>query len=128
MSRRGAIAATASIALAAVLQGCATPKPVVYGPISETTAFGYRDRPNPDGGHTLLVVLPGHSNAAEVRAFWERRAAELCPRGVERQMVFRADRRDTTYINYGTQASVASRVWLTAELEGYVYCKAETAS
>lgn len=106
-----------------LLQGCATPKPVAYGPIGPEAPHGYTDRQNPDGGFTVMVAMPGQAGPAELRAFFDRRAGELCPTGVERTNVFRMARPDYTYMNYGAQVAVGSRVWTGAELEGYVYCK-----
>ena len=68
-------------ATALLLQGCVTATPAVYGPIGPEVPYGYKDRPNPDGGHTVLVVMAGHASAAELRVFFDRRAAELCPAG-----------------------------------------------
>lgn len=112
-----------ALALAAglMLAGCAT-QPVVYGPIGQTTPFGYRDYPNPDGGHTLLVVMPGMANPQEVWAFWERRAGELCPAGTAKRNVFRAERKDTIVLPTSNSANVAQRVWASYQMEGYVYC------
>jgi hypothetical protein len=110
------------------LQACATPEPVAYGPISETVRYGYKDHANPDGGHTVLVVMPAWSTLAEARAHWDRRAEELCPGGVSKRNIFRAERKEimmhATYSQY--TASVGSRATTGYELEGYVYCKAAT--
>ncbi|MBW8304362.1 MAG: hypothetical protein K0M78_10570, partial [Brevundimonas sp.] len=50
--------------------------------------FGYADRPNGQGGHTIHVVLPeGVSDPKSAFAHWERRAAELCgPAGYRKQL------------------------------------------
>jgi hypothetical protein len=110
-------------AAALLMQGCAT-KPVLYGPIGPDVPYGYKDHPNADGGFTVLVDMPGTSAPAELRAFFDRRAAELCPAGVDRTNVFKMQHSDYTAVNYGSQyPSVASRVWTGSELEGYVYCK-----
>jgi hypothetical protein len=109
------------------LQGCAT-KPVAYGPIGPETAYGYKDRVNPDGSHTVLVVMPGHGTPAGLRAFFDRRSTELCPAGVERTNVFRVDS-NTFYASapavYGG-VGIGSRVVAGTELEGYVHCKPGT--
>ena len=116
----------AALLVTAGLQGCATPAPPVYGPISDTVRFGYRDRPNTDGGHTLLVVMPAHSGLADARAFWDRRAGELCPGGVAKRNIFRADRRELMapagYVH--GSVGIGSRVAAGYEVEGYVYCNA----
>jgi hypothetical protein len=118
-------ASTAACALAA----CATPEPPAYAPISETVRFGYRDRPNADGGHTLLVVMPAHSKLADAHAYWERRAAELCPAGVAKRNVFRSDRKEhmapAGYVH--GSVGVGTRYPVGYEIEGYVYCKAAEA-
>lgn len=107
------------------LQACATPEPVAYGPIGEAVRYGYKDRPNPDGGHTILVVLPPQSPLSDARAYWDRRADELCPGGVAKRIVFRSERKEVMnpapYTQYG--AGISSRIATGYELEGYVYCK-----
>ncbi|HEY0435187.1 MAG TPA: hypothetical protein VGC92_01005 [Phenylobacterium sp.] len=107
------------------LQACATPEPVVYGPIGEAVRFGYKDQGNADGGHTVLVVLPPQTQPGEARAYWDRRAEELCPGGVSKRIVFRSERKEimspAAYVQY--TASFSSRIATAYELEGYVYCK-----
>jgi hypothetical protein len=84
------------------------------------------DRPNPDGGHTLLVVMPAHSTLADARAYWDRRADELCPDGVIKRNVFRSDRREfmprAGYVH--GSVGVGTRIAAGYEVEGYVYCTA----
>lgn len=91
-----------------LLAGCA---PVQYAPIGKSL-FGYQDRPNPDGGHTVLSVAP---TIDMVREFWDRRAIELCPHGVLKKNIFRADRA-TLHTQYGDQPGHFI-------MEGYAYCK-----
>ncbi|HEX4711665.1 hypothetical protein [Phenylobacterium sp.] len=114
--------------MALTLQACATPEPAAYGPIGEAVRYGYKDRANPDGGHTVLVVLPPQSPLAEARAYWDRRAGELCPGGVSKRIVFRSERNEVMspapYVQYG--AGIGTRMTTAYELEGYVYCKAAT--
>ena len=116
----------AAALMAAGVQACATPPPPAYGPISDTVRFGYRDRPNPDGGHTLLVVMPAHSALADARATWDRRAGELCPDGVAKRNIFRSDRKEhmapAGYVH--GSVGVGTRFPVGYEIEGYVYCKA----
>jgi hypothetical protein len=118
------------VASGLILQGCATPKPVAYGPIGPEAPHGYQDRHNPDGGFTVLVTMPPTTAVAELRAFFDRRAGELCPGGAERTNVFRVDRREqmnrATYVYQGV--GVGSRLATGTELEGYVYCKAGAAA
>jgi hypothetical protein len=122
-------AAALILAGAVLVHGCATAaKPVVYGPIGDEQAYGYRDRENPDGGHTVLVTVPAGFPASEARAWFDRRAGELCPGGVERTNVFRAQANEYTMRNYGGPPSAASRIFTTSELEGYVYCKAQASA
>ncbi|MEO8113084.1 MAG: hypothetical protein ABI655_01800 [Phenylobacterium sp.] len=122
------VAAVALLASGAPLglQACATPEPVAFGPIGEGARFGYSDRANPDGGHIVLVVMPSWSPPSDVRAYWDRRADELCPQGVSKRIVFRSERKENmlhaSYVQYG--ASFSSRLTTAYELEGYVYCKA----
>lgn len=109
-----------------LLQACATANPVVYGPISPEAPHGYRDRQNPDGGFTVLVAMPGQASTDDLRAFFDRRAGELCLAGIARTNVFRMTARDQTYVNYAAQyPTVAHRYRTGVELEGYVYCKPE---
>lgn len=69
--------------------GACTPVSPAFGPISAESPYGYVDRLNPDGRHTLLAVAP---SAELARSFWEQRAVELCG-GVDfKRNVFRADR------------------------------------
>ena len=109
-----------------LLQGCVAAKPVVYGPIGAEAPYGYKDRPNPDGGFVVLVAMPGSSSPADLRAFFDRRAGELCPTGIARTNVFRVYANEyyaqAQYV-YGS-AGVGSRSRVGVELEGYVYCKA----
>lgn len=113
-------------ASALLLQGCVTAKPVVYGPIGPEASYGYKDRSNPDGGFVVLVAMPGYSTPADLRAFFDRRAGELCPAGIARSNVFRVHASeyfaDAQYVYGGAGTSSRSRVGV--ELEGYVYCKA----
>ena len=119
----------AAVMAAGGVQGCATPPPPAYGPISDTARFGYKDRPNPDGGHTLLVVMPAHSQLADARAYWDRRAVELCPGGVAKRNIFRSDRKENMapagYVH--GSVGVGTRYAVGYEIEGYVYCKAAPA-
>jgi hypothetical protein len=115
------------VATGLTLQACATVPPIVYGPIAPEQPHGFKDRPNADGGFTVLVVEPGHAKPEILRAYFYRRAAELCPGGVDHTTIFRMDRPDTVLRNYSNQPSVAQRIWIAAEVEGYVYCKAEAA-
>ena len=115
----------AGLAATLLLQGCVTATPAIYGPIGPEVPYGYKDRPNPDGGHTVLVVMAGHATAAELRGFFERRAAELCPAGLERTNIFRVQANEyypgAPYVQ--GSAGVGSRSRVGVELEGYVYCK-----
>lgn len=120
--RRGLLTGGAVVA-GLILQACAT-KPVAYGPVGPETPYGYMDRQNADGGFTVSVKMPGHAAPGELRAFFDRRAGELCPAGIERTNVFRLHRSEFTtsgYVYGG--AGVSSRVAVGTDLEGYVYCK-----
>lgn len=119
------LGSASAVAAALLLQGCVTATPAVYGPIGPEAPYGYKDRPNADGGYTVLVVMAGYATAAELRVFFDRRAAELCPTGVDRTNIFRVQANeyyaDAPYV-YGS-AGVGSRARVGVELEGYVYCK-----
>ena len=123
--RRQTLLGAGLVAAALLLQGCATATPAAYGPIGAETPYGYRDRPNPDGSHTVLVVMAGNATATALRDFFDRRAAELCPTGIDRTNVFRVHASEyyssAPYV-YGS-AGVGSRGRVGVELEGYVYCK-----
>ena len=124
--RGGMLLAAGLAATSLLLQGCVTAKPVVYGPIGPEAPYGYQDRENPDGGFVVLVVMPGYSTPADLRAFFDRRATDLCPSGVERANVFRLHASEyysnAQYVYGG--AGVSSRLRVGVEIEGYVYCKA----
>ena len=112
------------------LQACVAAKPVVYGPIGPEAPYGYSDRKNTDGGFVVRVAMPGNSTPADLRAFFNRRATELCPSGVDRTNVFRLHASEyyanAQYVYGGVDISSRSRVGV--ELEGYVYCKAGPAA
>ncbi len=118
------------VAAALLLQGCATAAPAVYGPIGAETPYGYSDRLNPDGGHTVLVVMAGNATVTALRDFFDRRAVELCPSGIDRTNVFRVHASEyyssAPYVYGG--AGIGSRARVGVELEGYVYCKAADGS
>lgn len=129
MSRARIVLGAGLAAVGLLLQAC-TLKPVVYGPVGPEAPYGYSDRKNPDGGYTVLVTMPGYSTSADLRAFFDRRAGELCLAGVERTNVFRVHASEyyssAPYV-YGS-AGVSSRSRVGVELEGYVYCKAGPAA
>lgn len=100
-----------------VLAGCATP--VVYGPIGPS-AFGYRDRQNPDGSHTILVVAP---SAVMAHQFWDQRAAELCGSTDYRKNIFRADIPVVTTTGYAPGGIAYTQdAYGAPHLEGYLQC------
>lgn len=119
---------TGGLALVLTAAGCAT-KPIVYGPRTlPDQPWGYEGKANPDGGHTVLFVMPGGTPAAQVKALWERRAGEVCPGGIAKSNIFRADHPSFTQQGYAYNAPAANyRVYSSAEIEGYVYCKPEAA-
>jgi hypothetical protein len=120
------VAALLTTGLLLGLQACVTPAPPPYGPISETQPHGYRERAHEEGAYTLLAVAPFNASAADARAIWERRAQELCPEGVSKRIIFRADKKEIMggayYVAGG--AGIASRSPRAFEVEGYVYCQA----
>ena len=123
--RRQTLLGTGLVAAALLMQGCATAAPAVYGPIGAEAPYGYSDHENPDGSHTVLVVMAGNATVAALREFFDRRATELCPAGLERTNVFRVHA-DEYYASapavYGG-AGFGTRGRLGVHLEGYVYCK-----
>lgn len=126
MALRTTLAAWLTAAALLSLQACATPPPPVYGPMGDSQPYGYRDRSSGDGGLTLLAAVPAHSSLAEAMAFWERRARELCPGGIAKRIVFRAERREIMmpagYVYRGV--GMSSRATMGYEVEGYLYCNA----
>lgn len=77
----------------ALLAGCVSDPG--YAPIDAVAGryFGYTDRPNGDGGHTINVVLPeGVKDPRSAFDHWERRAAELCGPAGYRKLLHTARR------------------------------------
>lgn len=82
-----------AVAGVTVLAGCVSDPG--YAPIDPAARryFGYSDKPNPDGGYTIHVVLPqGVANPRSAFDHWERRAAELCGPGGYRKHLHTARR------------------------------------
>lgn len=117
---------TATLAVALLLAGCATP--IVYGPISETSAFGYRDTRNADGSYTVLVVA---ASAAMAHEFWDRRAHELCGEDFTKN-IFRAQIPVYSYTGYASNGysggAYTEDRYGAFNLEGYLHCGAGEAS
>ncbi|KAF0179894.1 MAG: hypothetical protein IV086_11975 [Hyphomonadaceae bacterium] len=120
---RAAGAALVGLALAA----CATPPPV-YRPIGPKTALGYRDTPNADGSHTVLVVA---LTAATAHEFWDRRAHELCGETFHKN-IFRAEVPVVTVHGYASNGysggSYAVDQYGLLHLEGYLRCETAAAT
>jgi hypothetical protein len=105
--------------------GCATAP--VYGPLGAKSMYGYRDRPNADGSHTILVV---GLSADQAREFWDRRAQELCGGSEYRKNLFRAQRSVVQASGYAANAynpaygaSYTYDTYGAFELEGYLTCR-----
>ncbi|WP_374599557.1 hypothetical protein [Brevundimonas sp.] len=111
MTFREPARACAALALLA-LSGCVSG--VDYVPISDKSYFGYSDRPNADGGHTVRVELMDGGLAME---YWNRRASELCDGKVARKSMHTALQPTTYYDRYGGRPGHYI-------VEGYVYCEA----
>lgn len=106
------------------LSACATP--IAYGPIG-SNGFGYSDRPNPDGGHTVMIVA---STAQQAQEFWNRRASELCAGGEYQQNIFRRERPVVTATGYAVNAynpsygaSYTYDTYGSFVMEGYLRCE-----
>ena len=125
MSWRSGLAGALIIAFCGGLPAWAARTPPAYGPMSETARYGYKDRLNADGGHTVLAVMPPFMTVDAAREVFDRRAGELCLDGVAKRIVFRAERKErmseASYVYQGVGFS--SRQTLAYEVEGYVYCK-----
>jgi hypothetical protein len=113
MTLRKPSRAFAALALLA-MGGCVSG--VDYVPISDKSYFGYSDRPNADGGHTVRVELLDGGLAME---YWNRRASELCDGKVARKSMHTALRPTAHYDNYGARPGHYI-------VEGYVYCETPT--
>ena len=113
MTLRKPARAFAALALLA-MGGCVSG--VDYVPISDKSYFGYSDRPNADGGHTVRVELLDGGLAIE---YWNRRASELCDGKVARKAMHTALRPTAHYDNYGARPGHYI-------VEGYVYCETPT--
>lgn len=90
---------------------------VDYVPMGDRAAFGYSDRLNDDGGHTVRVELLDAKKAIE---FWNRRASELCDGKVARKLMHTALQPTTYYDRYGGRPGHYI-------VEGYVYCETPAA-
>ena len=120
---------TGALAIAALaLAGCMT---IAYGPIDapKSSGFGYRDHPNNDGSHTILVV---GSTSEQAYEFWDRRANELCGGPHFQRNIFRAQRPVVTTYGYASNpmnpamgGSYSQDAYGGFFLEGYVRCDAE---
>lgn len=126
-SRLNAAARASALAVVAfVLAGCVTPPS--YGPIGHVdNQYGYRDRPNADGSHTILVVA---GSAPQAHEFWDRRAAEICGSSTFEKNIFRAQRpivqvQGYAANPYGGGASYTQDAYGDFIMEGYLRC-AET--
>jgi len=116
-ARIGALAVTAF-----ALSGCVTPP--TYGPIgSADNQYGYRDRQNPDGSHTILVVAAG---AAQAHEFWDRRAEEICGSASYDKNIFRAEIPVVTTTGYASNGysggSYVQDVYGAFTMEGLLRC------
>jgi hypothetical protein len=120
--RHAAPAAVCGLALL----GCATP--IAYGPIGETSQFGYSDMRNDvDSSYTVRVVA---ASAQQAHEFWDRRAAELCGGPNFRKNIFRAEIPVVSYTGYapgpnGYGGSYSEDRYGPLILEGYLHCEGE---
>ena len=116
IQRIGLAGLLAAIGLAAA--GCASSEYAVI----DTKAgkyYGYADALNLDGSRTVRVMLPGApSNAANARAYFHRRAEEICGGTPLRKTIHTAVRPGIMYDMFGNV--VAGDFFL----EGLVYCDA----
>jgi|SRR6185295_1834350 len=101
--------------------------PLKYGPMAENNGLGYRDRQNPDGSYTVLVIA---NDSATAHQFWDRRAQELCGSANFHQNIFRAEVPVVRRSGYATNAYNPSYGGAYTEdvhgsfyLEGYLRCE-----
>jgi len=116
IQRIGLAGLLAAIGLAAA--GCASSE---YAAIDTKAGkyYGYADALNLDGSRTVRVMLPGApSNAANARAYFHRRAEEICGGTPLRKTIHTAVRPGIMYDMFGNV--VAGDFFL----EGLVYCDA----
>lgn len=96
-----------------------------YAPIDEKAGnyYGYADALNLDGSHRVRVMLPsGPGNADNARAYFHRRAEEICGGPPLRKTIHTAVRPGVAYDMFGNM--IAGDYFL----EGLVYCDASTAA
>lgn len=116
---RASVLAVAALALA----GCVTPP--AYGPIGHVAnQYGYRDRANDDGSHTILVV---GASAPMAQEYWDRRAVEICGGGAYEKNIFRAQRPVITTTGYasngmGGGGTYQQDMYGDFIMEGYLRC------
>ena len=122
---RATAGASALAVVALGLVGCVTPP--TYGPIGHVqNQYGYRDNPNADGSHRILVVAASSPMAHE---FWDRRAAEICGGTTFEKNIFRAQRPVVTTTGYASNAfnpaygaSYQQDAYGDFIMEGYLRC------
>ena len=119
-----AAARASALAVAALaLAGCVTPP--AYGPIGHVkNQYGYSDRTNDDGSHTILVVA---ASAPQAQEFWDRRAAEICGTTIFDKNIFRANRPIVQVSGYaanpyGGGGSYTQDTYGDFIMEGYLRC------
>ena len=96
-----------------------------YAAIDEKAGkyYGYADALNLDGSHRVRVLLPSAAgNADNARAYFHRRAEEICGGPPLRKTIHTAVRPGVSYDMFGNM--------VTGDyyLEGLVYCSAPTAA
>ncbi len=122
------VAARAGVLILAGLVLGACLGPLKYGPMAENNGLGYRDRQNPDGSYTILVVARDDATAHQ---FWDRRAQELCGGANFHKNIFRADVPVVQQSGYATNpynptygGAYTQDVRGSFYLEGYLRCEA----
>lgn len=96
-----------------------------YGPLDLKGGryHGYTDALNLDGSHAVRILLPqGKGNAENARAYFHRRAEEICGGPPLRKTIHTAIRPGIAYDMFG---NTVSGDYL---LEGLVYCNAPPAA
>lgn len=114
--RIGLVGVVGAISLS--VAGCVSSE---YAPIDVKAGqyFGYIDAANLDGSHTVRIMLPmGQGNAENARAYFHRRADEICGGPPLRKTIHTAVRPGIAYDMFGN--TVSGNFFL----EGLVYCGA----
>lgn len=131
MRPMGLHARIAGLAMLALVSGCVTAAPIVYGPLGPG-GYGYVDSANKDGSTTVTIIVP---DAPTGRNFFERRAAELCTGEPVQKSIFSIEQRVERVTGFTgamvggvyTSSTYSYPAYGAIVVEGLVRCAAPTA-